>query len=365
MSSTIKDYHRTFLYYPSRKGPSFAEQLNKLGNPGSPATVHEPFKPQENIRDKYVGVSTMKRTTRYHKALEIVGSTLREITIEEKGDQEFESWATPWEKEWSPLTRNKRNGRYALLPVVDGNAMIVGYSGPVLSSEILIGRPTWLALIYSAEETLKYHQMFIGAKALHTAMPNLDVYGDGLHYYAVMTDIYGEITSFQLAYPSLNGTAESTTLPGLAWLKILQGGLKVLLSMKNGVRTVGRHPPNPSPKPQNALPAGSSTNVPQPAKGGTLVDSQPSYHPPAPHNPASVQPGLRTSINMARRQLGLPPLSSAKTIGELHYKARNVRAHNEIMEWLDKNPNASWPEKTRVLNGIYERWRVSGLPGDG
>jgi len=361
MTTKIKEYHRSFLYYPSRSGPSTSESLYNLGHPGAiPAQTNS--QPRENVRDRYTGVSTIQNTTRYHKALEIAGSQLREITIMEKGDQKFESWATPWERTWSPLARS---GKKALLPVVDQNAMVVGYSGPVLSSEILIGRPTWLALIYSAEEILKYHRMFLGAKALQT-VPDLSVYGDGLNYYAVMTDIYGEVTSFQFAYPSSNGTAESTGFPGLAWLKILQGGLRIIMSVRNGFRTVGRQPPAPSPKPQNALPAGPSTNVPKPAQGGTLpYNTQPSLPGPASVQPPSVQPGLRTSINLARRQLGLPPLSSAKEVDELWYRARNVRAHKEVMEWLDKNPNSPWPEKVQVLNGIYQRWRVSGLPGDG
>lgn len=365
MSVKIKEYHRTFLHYPSRNGPSLSEQLHNLGRGGAPP-VRETPKPRENIRERYVGVSTVANTTKYHNALEIVGSQLREITIQEKGDQKFDQWATPWERICSPLTSSARKG---FLPVVDGNAMVVGYSGPVLSSEMLIGRATGLALIYTAEETLKYHRMFVGTKSLHS-VPDLSVYGDGLNYYAVMTDTDGEVTSFQFAYPSINGSAESTGFPILGWLKILQGGLKILMSVKNGSRTIGRHPPSPPPvppPPPRALPPGRPAtapggNAPRPGNQ-TMNTSQGAARPPAGRPRQVFDTGLGESINNVRRQLGLPPLP-ARTIGELHARARGVRADRDFFDWLRANPNAPWSEKFEVMNRINARWRVTGMPGN-
>ncbi len=385
MSVKIKEYHRTFLHYPSRTGPSMTEYLQSLSRGGAPPVPGTP-KPRENVRDRYVGVCTVANTTRYHHALEIVGSQLRETTIQEKGDQKFDQWATPWERTWSPLTRNGKKG---LLPVVDGNAMVVGYSGPVLSSEMLIGRATGLALIYTAEETLKYHRMFVGAASLHSA-PELSVYGDGLNYYAVMTDTDGEVTSFQFGFKNTNGSAEPTSFPLLGWLKALQGGLKIFMSVRNGSRTIGRQPPSPPPAQQRALPPGrpeppsgpptnpghvkpgnptmgGSTSIPQAARGKPRAELERKIElarQKAALTPAT-QPGLLESINIARRQLGLPPLSSAKSISELHYRARNARACKEINDWLGANPNASWAEKVELMDRMYKRWRVSGLPGDG
>jgi hypothetical protein len=383
MSVKIKEYHRTFLHYPSRSGPSVGELMQNLGRGGAPP-VRVTTKPPENIRDRYVGVCTVANTTRYHDALEVNGSQLREITIQQKGDQKFDQWATPWERIWSPLTSNGKKG---LLPVVDGNAMVVGYSGPVLSSNMLIGRATGLSLIYTAEETLKYHRLFVGATSLH-AVPDLDWYGDGLNYYAVMTDMDGEITSFQFAYPSSNGSAEKTAFPGLGWLKALQGGLKIFMSVRNGSRTIGRNPPSPPPAPQRGLPPGQTGPPPNPGNvkpgtttvGGTTSiprvasvksraeierDIELARQKAVAAAPGPQKHGLLESINIARRQLGLPPLSSAKSISELHYRARNARAYKEIDEWLGSHPNASWAEKIEVLDRMYKRWRVSGLPGDG
>ncbi len=390
MSVKIKEYHRTFLHYPSRNGPSLGEKLHNLGRGGAP-TVRETPKPRENIRDRYVGVSTVANTTKYHNALEIVGSHLREITIQEKGDQQFDQWVTPWERIWSPLSRNARKG---FLPVVDGNAMVVGYSGPVLSMEMLIGRATGLALIYTAEETLKYHRMFVGATSLHS-VPDLSVYGDGLNYFAVMTDTEGEVTSFQFAYPSINGSAESTGFPILGWLKILQGGLKIFMSVRNGSRTIGRQPPSPPPAPQRALPPGRTgppsrpptdpgrTAPPNPtnARPGDQTYSGPTSSPPVVRDPRSrsqleheielarkrlvdaapKQTPLRVAVNRVRKEAGLPPVPNTTVIdapGAIANEALVQRLHDEFVAWLKANPNAPLSFKLERLTRVNRAmWR--------
>lgn len=301
------------------------------------------------------------------------GRILREITIQKKGDQKFDQWATPWERIWSPLTSNARKG---FLPVVDGNAMVVGYSGPVLSSKMLIGRATGLALIYTAEETLKYHRMFVGTTSLHP-VPDLSVYGDGLNYFAVMTDTDGEVTSFQFAYPSNNGSAERTDFPVLGWLKALQGGLKILMSVKNGSRTVGRQSPPPPPRPQLALPSGKPPVPP----------TVPPTPPPAP--PAAPKPGPKTmtvhsepvprsgsstnlnySVNQLRSRLGMPPVTSPGKLAlagekkfEKHLKDYRDYWESELKLLKARNPNWTLADVQAVVdraNAKFGGW----LPHD-
>ena len=362
--------------------------MQNLGRGGAPPVRVTP-KPPENIRDRYVGVSTVANTTRYHNPLEITGSQFREITIQEKGDQKFDQWATPWERIWSPLTRSARTG---FLPVVDGNAMVVGYCGEVKDSEMLIGRATGMALVSTPAEVLKYHRMYVGATALH-AETDLSEYGQAFWYYTVLTDIDGEVTSFERSNATLGGQAQSTPLPGLGWLRLVQSGLKIFMTVRNGARTLGRQPPTPPPTPRPALPPGGQrpptgppTNPGNVKPGTVTVGGSTSIPPAARVKPRAdlereierarlelmaarpkpqTQPGLLESINIARRQLGLPPLSSAKSISELHYRARNARAYKEIDEWLGANPNASWATKVEFMDRMYKRWRVSGLPGDG
>lgn len=181
-------------------------------------------------------------TRKFHQALE--GQKLEEVFIEEKNDQNFDQIATPWELKWSPLvSRNNSN----LSPVVDGNAFVVGYAGLVAGRDMLIGRATGFTLVYTAEETLKYHRLFVGPAALHS-VPNLITYNEW-RYYVVMTDIYGEITSFEFAYASNNGEAERVALPSpLGWLRLLRAGLQLTITLgRYGVRTLARRPPQVPP----------------------------------------------------------------------------------------------------------------------
>lgn len=332
-------------------------------------------------------------TRKFHQALRLDGSHLREIQIWEKNDQKFEQFATPWELKRSSLAKVK--GPQALIPVVDNNGMVVGYSGVVKDHEMFIGRANVMVYVSTLEEVLKYHRMYVGPKSLH-AEPHISEYGQGFWYYAVLTDIFGEITSIERSSATMDGQAENTPLPGLGWLRVLQAGFRALISLRNGFRTLGRQPPTPPPapralppgqpqppsgpltnpgnvKPGNVKPGtqtiGGETSIPQAARVKPRAEIEREIErarlellaaAPKPQ----TQPGLLESINIARRQLGLPPLSSAKSISELHYRARNMRAYKEIDEWLDANPNASWAEKVEVMDRMYKRWRVSGLPGD-
>ncbi len=354
MSANTSDYHRSFSRFGgSGRMPTQAEWA-KISN----KIARGPAVPRTSM-----GSPSGKETDtrKFHKAWELNGSGLREIDIWEKSDQKFQQFATPWEKKWSGLARGA-----GFAPLVDNNTTVVGYCGDIKASHILIGRPSAMALVLTQDEILKYHRMYVGPAELH-AEPDLSVFGSEWSFYTVLTDIYGEVTSFAFAYRSPNGEAHSTSLPGLGWLKVLQNGFRALISSKNGYRTIGRQPPAPPPAPR-ALPPGNSIGTgapkPTPTRSTTLVDTQTPIPPPR-HQYQSEQPGLLESINIARRQLGLLPLSSAKSISELHYRARNARAHKEIENWLGANPNASWAEKIEVMDRMYKRWRVSGLPGDG
>ncbi len=261
MSADAREYHRTFLHWPRRGGMAdFTVELarKRAGLPGSQPRSNAPAAPSVGPRSNApaapsVGARSGAETDprKFHQALEINGSHLEQITIQEKGDQKFEQHATPWEREWSRLVVPGN----PLSPVVDGNAAVVGYSGVVKGSDLLIGRGTWIALVYTPEETIKYHQMFVGGKNLH-AVPNLDVYQDEWVYYSVLTDVYGEVTSFQFSYKSNNGVAERTDFPFWGWLRQILGGLKLVISLRNGFRTLTRPRPLPRPVPRQ-LPPGS------------------------------------------------------------------------------------------------------------
>ena len=363
MAVNAIEYNRTFMHWP-RKAVIMPGDIARMSRRAAEdAAKHRGTPPPT------------KDTRKFHQALELGGSTFREVQIEEKSDQKFEKIATPWELIWSRLIYQSDGrlfpevGNQRLVPVVDGNAVVVGYCGDVKATDMLIGRATGMALVLTNAEVLKYHRMYVGAQALH-AETQLSEYGVLPDFYTVLTDIYGEVTSFAFAYKSSHGTAQSTSFPVLGWLKLFQGGLKILMSVKNGFRTLGRQPPTPPPAPPpppRALPPGRPAtapggNAPRPGSQ-TMNTSQGAARPPAGRPRQVFDTGLGESINNVRRQLGLPPLP-ARTIGELHARARGVRADRDFFDWLRANPNAPWSEKLEVMNRINARWRVTGMPGN-
>lgn len=372
MNTKGTEYHRTFNRYGGvDRMPTQAEwdQITKrLGHMPTPAEWAQinlkVNQRQATVPQKSAGSpsGTEKETRKFHAAALIDGSQLREINIWEKEDQDFDRFATPWEKKWSRLVA--RDNDLALRPVVDNKTTVVGYYGVVAGHRIQIGRPTWLALIYTPEEVLKYHRMYVGNPSLH-AEGNLSVYATEWVYYTVLTDNYGQVTSFEFSHKSMNGEAESTALPGVGWLKLLRSGLKIFYSIRNGIRTLMRAPPAPPPTPPLALPPGPPT--PSAIKNATRPGSQTVYSQsastPLPRPKQVFETDLIEGIRNVRRQLGLPPLP-ARTISQLHAIARGRRADKEINAWLLANPNASWPEKFEMMNRIGARWRVTGMPGD-
>jgi hypothetical protein len=364
MTVDAREYHRTFLHWP-RKAVMMPADIARMSR-----SVGQDVAGQSRSngpRPPTTGVpSGMERDTRrFHNALELSGSQFREVQIEEKSDQQFAQFATPWERKWSRLMAPRDAER--LVPVVDGNAMVVGYYGEVKGSDMLIGRATGLALIYTAAETIKYHQMYVGNTTLH-AGPRLDVYHTEWRFFSVLTDIYGEVTSFEFSQNSTNGEALSTDFPVWGWLKLLQGGLKAVISIRNGFRTLGRQPPAPPPQPPRALPPGppataAGGNAPRP--GSRTIVSLDASTPVAPVVPPQqgFNTGLGEALQNMRRQMGLPPLP-ARTVSQLHYIARGRRADREFMDWLLANPNASPSAKFEMMDRIYARWRVTGMPGD-
>ena len=357
MTVDAREYHRTFLPYP-RKAVIMPGEIARMSRKVAQDADREfrsnrPSPPSMGVPSGVV----VKDTRRFHNALEISGSQFREVTIEEKKDQAFEQFATSWERKRSPLIAYIRDKR--LTPVVNGNSTVVGYSGTITGSEMLIGRATGIALVYTAEETIKYHQMYVGDTTLHTG-PDLSVYNSRWRYYNVLTDIYGEITSFEFSHSSTNGEAHSTSFPILGWLKLIHSGIRLII--RNGLRTLGRQPPAPPPQPPRALPPGRPATAPggnAPRPGGQTIVTQEPAPPATPSQPT----GLGEAIQNVRRHLGLPPLP-ARTVSQLHAAARGARADEEVYAWLLANPNASWPEKFEMMNRIYARWRVRGMPGD-
>ncbi len=364
MTVEPREYHRTFLHWPRKAvmmQSDFAQMSRKVAEDQGKQTRSNAATTQT------VGVrSGMETDTRkFHAALEISGSQFREVQIEEKSDQKFEQFATPWERKWSRLISHREAHR--LSPVVDGNATVVGYCGIVPGNDMLIGRATGIALVYTAEETIKYHRMFVGNNKLHVGM-DLSVYFHEFRYFTVLTDIYGEVTSFEFAYNSSNGEAHSTSFPILGWLKLLQSGLKILISFRNGFRTLGRQSP-PAPAPRSLPPVKPASapggNVPRPGSQTVVTrqDSLPSVPLGGPRPRQQFETGLGEAITNVRRQLGLPPLP-ARTVSQLHAIARGRRSDNDFHAWLLANPNASWPDKFEMMNRIAKRWRVPGMPGD-
>jgi len=236
MTVKSREYHRSFLHYPRRNRQPLTPDMFRDFRIRVPP-------PTTSVPQTSMGVpsGTQNNTRKVHKALEIVGSELREIFIEEKSDQKFEQFATPWEKSWSPLARR---GYSDLLPVVDGNASVIGYSGQISGKDMLISQATGIpsGLLWTSEETLKFHRLFVGSLTLHS-VAKLSTFNEW-RYYAVITDIYGEVTAFEFASTSGNGETHSMEFPVLGWLKLLQTGLRLTVTLgKNGLRTLTRKPP--------------------------------------------------------------------------------------------------------------------------
>lgn len=361
MTVEASEYHRTFLHWP-RKVVIMADDIVRMSHRVAQDVAKQSRSQGTPRPTAGVPSGAAKNTRIFHKALAIAGPEFREVQIEEKSDQKFTQFATSWERKWSPLIAY--SGERRLLPVVDGNATVVGYSGTVQGSEMLIGRATGIALVYTAEETIKYHQMYVGDTTLHTG-PDLSVYNGQWRFFNVLTDIYGEVTSFKFSHTSINGEAHSTSIPVLGWLRLLQGGLRFII--RNGFRTLGRRAPALPPQPPRALPPGRPKTIPGgnvTRPGNQTIVSQGAATPVARPRPRQMfDTGLGEAIQNVRRQLGLPSLP-ARTVSELHAIARGRRADKEFWEWLLANPNSTWPEKFEVMNRIQARWRVRGMPGD-
>lgn len=373
MSLKSTEYHRTFLHYP-RKGVMTPDKIVRM----SQGTAHRPGAvPQTSMGSS----RNVKDNRRFYKAWELHGAQLKEVRIEAKPDQNFDKVATPWERKWSSLVSDSYS---PLSPIIDNNAMIVGYCGDVRAYDMLLSPGIWIAL--TEEEVIKYHHMYIGTRDQHNAA-NLTQYGSPFYFYTVSTDIYGEVTAFSFAYKSSNGQAQSTSLPGFAWLSVIKNGFKAILSFRNGNRTLSRQPTSPYPStpppatpsspPQGIVPkgqataqgssstaVGGSTTAPPPnavVKSRSEIERKIEIAQRKARGESITRTELAVAVNYARRKVGLPPLPNQTLPGALALAEQSQyrKAVRDYMDWLAANPTSSLAEKIARFNrDIYDRFPV-------
>jgi hypothetical protein len=98
--------------------------------------------PSTDLRQQQSQPDTSERTGTYDSsqrrfsALRFLGSNLTHDTVVEKLDQKFKDYATPWEREYSPLCVNCACAAN-FLPVVDADWKVVGYYGLVRADGLI------------------------------------------------------------------------------------------------------------------------------------------------------------------------------------------------------------------------------------
>jgi hypothetical protein len=180
---------------------------------------------------------------RRHDAYMIEGDSLAPTKIEEKKDQTFAPYATPWEKAYSVLA----HGTNRCIPIVDSNREVVGHYGQFSGHHLQIKidedpREIFVSR-YSVDEMLDMAQITIPIGRPTGKMigdkPVVSYYRDGYtdwrpsyEQYMVQTDIDGEVISAQYVGAGNNGAAvpvdySPADLIGGAKL-ILQIGYKIV-----------------------------------------------------------------------------------------------------------------------------------------
>jgi hypothetical protein len=290
-----RQYHHTFIW--NRPGAITQAQLNRWSREvAQPPRSNAPPAPTMGPPSGSAPVNLPPR----HKALHFHGSKVDEIWIEEKKDQEFEKHASNWELVWSRLVITWVDWRFLpVVEVVNQQAAVVGHCGFVKGNNLLVdlnGPP-------STEKTLaeffRHNRMYIGTQEFYRGM-NLGVWGSEHARYAVLTDIYGEVTSLSFVNYDSNGTAISMGVTPLAWISIIRAGARFLLTQigKLGVRTLARFrptaPPPPPRLPLRALPPGSPALKMLPPGPPPLRALPPG--PPVPPGPPQVFQDIMTPI---------------------------------------------------------------------
>ena len=244
MTVNTREYHRTFNI------------LRLSGRTLGPADFAPDMDELKEARAKYRGLpdhqaldllraDKLRKPLPVHDAFEDLGSHHRTARIEEKRDQHFEKFATPWELIWSRLVMYWDS---RLTPVVDNSGLVVFYTGDIDYKYFLIDHANQAGPTADTGmehvEVLKHYRLFVGTNEFY-GRPDLHVFGSStITRHTVVTDIYGEVMSFDLGGRQDDSITKVGLLEIWGALSLARSAIGLATSLgRTGLRTLVRRPP--------------------------------------------------------------------------------------------------------------------------
>jgi len=245
MTVNAREYHRTFkILRNSGRMPTGAEIARNADRESKEARAKYPGTPANWALHQ---LHADKARIPVHDAFEETGNQYRTARIEEKNDQQFEKFATPWELIWSRLVMYWKS---RLIPVVDSSGLVVAYAGDVNYKHILIDPASHSNPgVYRGMknvEVLKHYRLFVGTNEFY-GRSDLELFGENVRgSYPVVTDIYGEVMYFEFGGLQDDSISSVSLLEIAGAFTLVRGALGLVVSLgKTGLRTLVRRPPTP------------------------------------------------------------------------------------------------------------------------
>lgn len=244
MTFNTREYHRTFnILRPLGRMPSGAELVRNSDRELKEARAKYPRVPdQQALELLWADKLRTQKPLPDHEAFEDIGGQYKPVRIEEKRDQNFEKFATRWERFWSRLVMYWDS---RLTPVVDSSGLVVAYVGNVRGDHLLRdGNPFWPREVpwNDSVAILKYFRLFVGTKEFF-GRTDLSFLDSSISY-TVVTDIDGEVMWFKFGSRKDDSIQSVSLLDILGTIALARAALGLAVSLgKYGVRTLTRRPP--------------------------------------------------------------------------------------------------------------------------